>query len=667
MWKRRDCEKLEERVKELEKKEQELKKLEESLRESNNTLRFLAENMVDIIWTADINLRTTYVSPSIVKVLGFTPEERKKQKLEEMVTPESLQIICQLLVDSNLKKRDYIEDAKMALTVDIEYYKKDGSTIWLENKVRWITDENNNIVGLHGVSRDISDKKKAEKDFKESEARLKTILESNPDPIIVYDKNGCTQYLNPAFTKVFGWKLDELKGKKIPYVPEDQKINTLAKIKEIESSGKTGNLRTKRYTKEGGLVDVILNAGIIKSADGKHKGLIVNITDISEQKKLEERFQQSQKMESVGRLAGGLAHDFNNMLTVILGEVEIAMTECKNEDPLKCHLRAIREAALRSADLTKQLLAFARRQTAIPKILDLNNIINSMVKMLRRLIGENIELIWKPEKNLWSVKIDPIQIDQILANLCVNSRDAIDDSGIICIETKNVVLDEVYCNTHEAFRQGSYVMLTVSDNGDGIDKTQIGNIFEPFYTTKELGKGTGLGLATIYGIVKQNYGFINVYSEKNQGTTFKIYFPKAEGKLVDIEKKRIKEKTAIGNETVLVVEDEPAILEIAKISIKNHGYRVLAAKTPSEAITIAKSKNETIDLLITDIVLPEMDGKKLEKLLKNIFPNIKVLFMSGYTENVIMKRGLLRENINFIQKPFSLNSLADKIREVLDQ
>ncbi|MBF0572940.1 MAG: PAS domain-containing protein [Desulfamplus sp.] len=409
---------------------------------------------------------------------------------------------------------------------------------------------------------------------------------------------------------------------------------------------------------------------------------------------------QAQKLESIGRLAGGVAHDLNNMLSVIIGNAEMAIDELKPHQPAFNELQEIRKAAERSANLTRQLLAFARKQLITPKVLDLNAAIEDMLKMLTRIIGEDIELKWQPKDNLWQIKIDPSQIDQILANLCVNSRDAISDVGKITIETGMKTFDKDYCDQNPEFFVGDYVMLVVSDNGCGIDKGILSSIFEPFFTTKEIGKGTGLGLAMVYGIVKQNKGFINVYSELNQGTTFKIYFPRYIDESTPLIKENINNVAESCNETILIVEDEVAILHLSKMILQKLGYQVIAASTPKEAIRLAQeysngqlaqeqssnvqftknnfdiaidsSSNQTlqnnhckIDLLITDVVMPDMNGRELARNIILIYPDIKVLFMSGYTADVIAHHGVLDSGVNFIQKPFSKQDLLEKVRKAL--
>lgn len=404
------------------------------------------------------------------------------------------------------------------------------------------------------------------------------------------------------------------------------------------------------------------------------------INDITDRKQAEEetvRLQQqliqAKKMEAIGRLAGGIAHDFNNMLMVIIGYAEISIDSLDTSDPVHGNLTEIRNAAKRSADLTRQLLAFARKQSIAPEVLDINLIIEAMLKLLGKLIGENIHLHSQQDKDLWRIKVDPSQIDQILANLCLNARDAINGvdnvftaTGNVFIATGNITCDEVYCSNYPYSVPGDYVLLTVGDDGRGMDKEIIANLFEPFFTTKEFGKGTGLGLATVYGIVKQNNGFINVHSELGKGTTFKIYLPRhMEEDVPQINKEDRKEPAGHGHETILLVEDEQTILTIGKIMLENLGYKVLTATLPIKAINIAKEHAGKIHLLITDVIMPEMHGRDLAQNIQTIHPDIKCMFMSGYTADIIARDGLIDEGTHFIQKPFSRNALAVKVRNAL--
>ena len=370
-------------------------------------------------------------------------------------------------------------------------------------------------------------------------------------------------------------------------------------------------------------------------------------------------------MDSVGRLAGGVAHDFNNMLGVIIGHTDIAIESIENSHPVQANLEEISKAANRSADLTRQLLAFAHKQTIAPRVMDLNETVAGMLKMLQRLIGENIDLRWRPGKALWPVRVDPSQIDQILANLCVNARDAIAGVGSLTIETGNRTFlpDTV---TIAGVLPGEYVLLAVSDDGHGMGKEILPKIFEPFFTTKDIGKGTGLGLATVYGIVKQNHGFIDVQSEQARGTTFQIFFPRHSGEVEPARSKAPAKGTLGGKETILLVEDEPVLLELTSQMVEMQGYTVLAAHSPNEALRLSEVHPGPIHLLMTDVVMPEMNGKDLACKLLSLHPDLRCLFVSGYTADVIAHHGVLDEGVHFLQKPYTVQVLSKKVREVLD-
>lgn len=411
---------------------------------------------------------------------------------------------------------------------------------------------------------------------------------------------------------------------------------------------------------------------VVRRTDGRPSGTLTSGLDITERKraelqraKLESELLQALKMESVGRLAGGVAHDFNNMLGVILGHAELALEQVDPALPLHDDLQEIHKAATRSADLTRQLLAFARKQTVLPKVLDLNDTVAGMLKMLRRLIGEDIRLAWQPGERLWLVRVDPSQLNQILVNLCVNARDAIANVGAVTIATTNCTLDEGDCAQHAGYHAGEYVRLVVKDDGCGMNQDTLSHLFEPFFSTKGPGKGTGLGLATVYGIVQQNEGFIGVRSEAGSGTTFEIYLPRHVGE-VQPSASAEPPPARRGHGTILLVEDEPGIRRTAARMLERDGYAVLVASTPGEAIRIAEGYPGRIHLLVSDVIMPEMNGRELAGHLVRLHPELKLLFMSGYTADVIGVRGVLDGGVHFIQKPFSRSELADKVRGVLD-
>ncbi|MCF8075145.1 MAG: cache domain-containing protein [Desulfotignum sp.] len=496
---------------------------------------------------------------------------------------------------------------------------------------------------------------------------LAEVIEQSHQPILITDQEGCVQYANQAFESNTGYSKDEIMGKDlIHYITDRQQEGLYRDIWKTLKSGKvwSGHLTNER--KNGNIKEEDATILPVKKPDGKIVNYAAIMRDLTQEKNLERILLQAQKMESVGRLAGGVAHDFNNMLGVILGHTELALLQADEHHELHGDLKEIQKAAKRSADITKQLLAFARKQVISPRQLDLNDTVESMLNMLRRLIGEDIDLVWKPAAHPWTVKMDPSQIDQILVNLCINGRDAITGVGKLTIETGKKSFNEEYCCEHPGFIPGDFVLLAVSDNGCGMDKEILDNLFEPFFTTKDVGKGTGLGLATIFGIVKQNNGFINVYSEPGQGSTFKIYLPRFAADK-DTEKAVPDKKAAAGEtETILLVEDEPSILRMTRMMLEKKGYTVLSAATPTEAMEKAKNHSGSIDLLMTDVIMPEMNGRDLADQITALYPGIRLLFMSGYTANIIAHHGVLDDEVSFIQKPFSMVDLAEKLWEVLD-
>ena len=516
------------------------------------------------------------------------------------------------------------------------------------------------------ILRDISERRKAEQALSQSELRYRRLFEEATEGIVLADEeSGIIEDCNLAFQAISGYRREELIGR-----PQ-----TVLHPPEPGAPLVTAGFADRRGLPDGAIVErvVVTRTGEARNVEIKASVMEIGgrklvqgfFRDVTERKRLEADLLQAQKMESVGRLAGGVAHDFNNMLSVILGHAEMALELTDPKHPLHAELTEIREAAERSAGLTRQLLAFARKQTVAPKVLDLNQTVEGMLKMLGRLVGENVHLSWQPKVDLWSVRLDPFQVSQILTNLCANARDAITDIGKITIETGNSTFDETYCATHAGFLPGQYVLLAVSDDGRGMDKDTLSHLFEPFFTTKGIGKGTGLGLATTYGIVKQNNGFANVYSEPDHGTTIKLYLPRYVGKRQESTVGTAK-PVVRGHGTILLVEDEPAILRVTARILEKHGYTVLAASTPGEAIRLAREHIGGIDLLMTDVVMPEMNGRDLAKNLLALYPNLKRLFTSGYTANVIAHHGVLDEGVHFVQKPFSAEQLVNAIQEVLN-
>ncbi|MCE5336048.1 MAG: PAS domain S-box protein [Desulfobacteraceae bacterium] len=619
----------------------------------------------DPVFWLDGQGRAVYVNEAACRSLGYSREELLAlpfSSVDPVASPETLASYM-----NELRERK-------SITFEAKHRTRDGRSLPVEITSSYVVFEGQE--GSFSFARDITERKRAAEELHQSEEKYRNLFDSVDDAILVQrsqasDVSNSFIEANEAACRLLGYSREEL-----------LELSPLDIVKRSPDGASPAMEMMHALNRDG----TVLAEGVLITKDGydvpvelhirrvQHRGqdmVLATARDLTERRRAEqdrERLQaqlfQAQKMESVGRLAGGVAHDFNNMLGAIIGYSELGLTSSSQTSPLHHYLEEILKAAGRSADLTRQLLAFARKQTIAPKILDLNETVEGMLKMLRRLIGENIDLAWLPGAGLWRVKMDPVQVDQILANLCVNAKDAIGEIGRVTIETANAACDE--SSRPSLCSPGRYVMLAVSDNGCGMDKETQAQIFDPFFTTKGLGKGTGLGLATVYGIVRQNEGFISVYSEPGHGTLFKIYIPAhAEA---DVESRADEVVSAIplgGGETILIVEDEPAILEMSETMLVSLGYEVLTAVAPGEAIRLANEYPGEIHMLMTDMVMPGMNGKELAQWLQSARPSMECLFMSGYAAEAIGRGEVLEEGVHFIQKPFSMKALAEKIREVL--
>lgn len=500
-----------------------------------------------------------------------------------------------------------------------------------------------------------------------SNDRLATAIEQSQDAVIITDAHAKIQYVNKTFERVTGYTRDEVIGQN-PRVLKSGKHEP-AFYRDMWSQLKNGNPVIVQFInkrKNGQLYTEDASLSPVMDATGKIVNYVGVKRDITERLKLEEQLAQAQKMETVGRLAGGVAHDFNNMLGVILGNSELLLSKLTPDNPLCEEVEAIVSAAKRSSDITRQLLTFARKQIIKPRILDVNEAVENCLKLLRRLIGENIELVWKPHASVCQVKMDSVQIDQILTNLCVNARDAIPNTGTVSITTEAVTISAKDCKFHEACKPGKFIVLSVTDTGAGMTPDVLDHIFEPFYTKKTLSDGTGLGLATVHGIVSQNGGFIDAQSQPGSGTTFRIHLPEQTETKAETETE-IPVETPMGKgETVLIVEDEAMLLKLAATQLTSLGYHVLTALTPTIAIEQAKAYKGTIDLLLSDVIMSSMNGKELSTHIRTIYPEISIIFMSGYTADVIAAHGVLEKGVYFIPKPFSRNAIAVQLRHCLN-
>jgi two-component system, cell cycle sensor histidine kinase and response regulator CckA len=551
--------------------------------------------------------------------------------------------------------------------------KKDGTLIWCSITGQVVNPqdlEEGSIWVLH----DITERKRAEASLQEKEERFKRLVQNSNDIIAVVDENDVTTSVHGPIETILGYQPEELIGvSALNFIHPEDLEETRNHLNGTLMSPGSSQRAEYRFRHKNGQWIALEAVGTNLLHDLVVRGVVLNIREVSERKhaeeernKLQEQLQQAMKMEAVGRLAGGVAHDFNNLLTVITGYVELARMKLTPPDPLLKSLDGIQKASESAAALTKQLLAFSRRQIIEPKVLNLNDLVGGLVKMLTRLIGEDITLQTTLDDQLDSVKVDPGQFEQVLVNLSVNARDAMPNGGQLVIETANCELDEDYCARHPEARPGRFVLFAVSDTGHGMSDEVKRHLFEPFFTTKAKGQGTGLGLATIFGTVKQAGGAIEVYSEVGRGTTFKIYLPRVEGRAEPI----IVDKPALelprGNETILLVEDDEGVRGMALEILEHLGYTVMSAANGGEAFMLVEKCGGPIDLLMTDVVMPGMNGRELAERLLGLKPGMRVLFTSGYTENVIVHHGVVDENLNFIGKPYSLNALAKKIREVLD-
>ena len=517
------------------------------------------------------------------------------------------------------------------------------------------------------LTQTVSQRERAEEELREANQTLQSLVQTSPLAIIALDLEGNVRSWNSAAERLFGWSESEVIGLRIQIIPDDEWDAFYNSLDITRKAGTFTGFETTRIRNDGSLIDVSLSAAPLVDGKGNINGSVVVIADITERKHLEEQFRQAQKMEAVGRLAGGVAHDFNNLLTAIIGYSQLALARLHREDPMRREIEEIEQAGHRAAGLTNQLLAFSRRQVLQPQVLDLNAVVANLGKMLERLIGEDIVLVTTLAPDIGFVKADPGQIEQIIMNLAVNSRDAMPDGGRLTIETFNADLDESYTAEHIGARPGPNVVLAVSDNGCGIDKETQSNIFEPFFTTKELGKGTGLGLSTVYGIVQQSGGHIGLYSEPGKGTTFKVYLPRLEEAGQKHESGVTERESLEGSETVLLVEDEDSVRELARRILEAYGYVVLAAGGRDEALSICKAHEGSLHLMLTDVVMPGTSGRELAQLVATNHPEITVLYMSGYTDDAIVQHGVLGADTQFLQKPFSPMALARKVRETIDK
>ena len=642
-------------------------KIEEALAQSEERYRTLVEESFDGIWIQK-GFRIAFANRRLYEMLGY--EEGELEGLDHWLVyhPD-----YQMLTRERAKAR--LRGEAVPSTYEVKFLRKDGTSFWGEIRAKVV-----NLSGEAGIqvwARDISERKRAEETIQAEKERFRSLSESAPFGMVIIGQDGTFQYINPKFKELFGYDLNDIPdGRtwfKRAYPDPAYRHQVITTWLEDLRSLKTGERVPRIFKarcKDGS--EKIINFISVQLESGENLLTCEDITDLknAEQalRQTEEQLRHSQKMEAIGKLAGGIAHDFNNLLTVIKGYAELSCLGLNQDHPLRENLEEIRKASERASNLTRQLLAFGRRQILDFKVINLNTLLKDLDKMLHRILGEDIELAYHLIQSVGKVKTDPGQIEQVILNLAVNARDAMPSGGKLTIETSNVYLSEAYARTHMEVTPGNYVMLSVSDNGPGMTSEVRERIFEPFFTTKEKGKGTGLGLSTVYGIVKQSGGHINVYSEPGIGTTFKIYLPRVEEEEDHLQRKTLDISLPTGDETILLAEDEQSVRELGARILRDRGYQVYEARNGQEALAIVERYPEVkFHLLLTDVVMPGMSGKELADRLMLSIPHLKALFISGYTDNAIVHHGVLMEGIDFLQKPFTYEGLARKVREVLDR
>ena len=621
-------------------------------------LRGITEGTTDAVFVKDLQGRYLMINSAGAAFVGRSVEEILGKTDGDLFSADTAGTIMEM-------------DRKVMVQGITQTYEERGtsngiSRLYLATKGPY-RDAHGEIIGLLGISRDITERKRAEEEIRQSQQKLRIHFEHTPLAVVEWDVDFRVAAWNPSAERIFGYSRQEALGQHARFMVPTQYWPHVDQVWQalLKQQG-GGRSKNDNLTKDGRTISCEWYNTPLIDDSGKVLGVASLVQDVSERVALEEKLRQSQKMEAVGRLAGGVAHDFNNLLTIILGYSQLLADGLPEGSRLADNTKQIKSAADRAAGITRQLLAFSRKTVLSPHVINLNDIVLNLDSLLRRLIGEDIEVFSMPAKDLGSVKADPSQIEQVVMNLALNARDAMPHGGKLTVETANVNLDGKYAQEHQSVEPGRYVMLAISDTGEGMTQETQARIFEPFYTTKEVGKGTGLGLSMVYGIVKQSGGYVWVYSEPGRGSTFKIYFPRVDAPAEVLEPEKHPIKVQRGTETILLVEDDEQLRELSSSVLTNCGYHVLVASTPEQGLTICKVNANRIRLLVTDVVMPRMNGRQLAEQVLKIQPEMKVLYISGYTNNAIGHYGVLDPGLWFLPKPFTLSDLVSKVREVLD-
>ncbi|MBN1566715.1 MAG: PAS domain S-box protein [Acidobacteria bacterium] len=635
----------------------ERKQTETALRESEERFQLITNTIDEIFYIYDAQKGiATYLSPAFERVWGYARDRALNQD-EPFINP--------VHPEDREKVMNWGPMTRTGQPVSYEYriIRADGSIRHIWDRGYPVAQKDGKVTLYVGTGLDVTEWRQAEEALRESREYLDQIINGIADPVVVKDCNHIHVLVNDAFCKYMEQKKEDLIGKTgFEDLPEELAKALLKSEEEVLRTGRNSLTEDSIIDPHGLRRTWMTRKSLLTNKKGE-KQIILAMRDITEYKQLEAQLLQAQKMEAIGVLAGGVAHDFNNLLNVINGYSELALESLGEDAAVRKDIEQVWDAGKRAAALTSQLLAFGRKQILQPEILDLNAIIDQLSAMLRRLIGEDIDLAFITSQDLGMIHADPAKIQQVVLNLAVNARDAMPKGGKLTIETANIHFNEDYIREHSGAKPGAYVMLAISDNGVGMDAGTKEHLFEPFFTTKEKNKGTGLGLATVYGIVKQSNGFIWVYSEPGKGTTFKIYFPRVEGESTSIE--ITEEPEYPGTETILLVEDEAAVRNLASRILRDRGYTIIEAGDGKEALRLAGEYTEEIHLVVTDVIMPGISGSVLVSRLETTRPGIKALYISGYTDNAIVHHGILDSGIAFLEKPFSPKRLASKVREAL--
>ncbi|MBU2518384.1 MAG: PAS domain S-box protein [Proteobacteria bacterium] len=630
------------------------KLVESDLQESEAKWRSLAESSPDHILTLDTHFNVEYANFASP---GLTVAELIGTPLYQYVD-QGRQAEIKAVLEGVLATRK-------PARYETEYVNTDGSITYYESHAapRIISDK---VSGVTVIARDITDRKNVENELKASRERIAAILEANPDPVVVYDKQGIAQFINPAFTKVFGWTPKDVLGRRTPFVPDEEFDKTMLNIKELYSSSDPVSFVSKRFTKSGEVLDVFINGAPIRRDDGTPIGMVGNIRDITDSIKMEAQLRQSQKMEAVGTLAGGIAHDFNNILAAVMGYAEIALAEAEEGRPNQEEIQGILQAAIRAKGLVQQILTFSRRADSKLGLVDVNKEILIAANLLKQTLPKMIDLRLELSEEISSVMGDPQQIEQILMNMATNSRDAMPGGGTITIATGQQTVEGVTCLACTQPFAGDYVIITVNDTGLGIKEEDLEKIFDPFFTTKDVGKGTGLGLSTVFGIVNSHDGHITCASTPGEGTTVTIYLPPTQNKTIETLADQLPEAVQGGRETILLVDDEMHILDIGTQHLSRAGYKVFTAPDGEEALAVFRARGEEIDLVILDLSMPGMGGHKCLQELLALEPNLRVIVSTGYSRDGDLRKTLSSGAAALLSKPFGKNEMLKIIRMVLN-